>query len=111
MGIRSNLNPNSNLIENGLFPQQAQLEKLQGEIAQAAKKTGITSATALARIAPKKSDSVDSGMIPEVEWWDYPLAQSQDMLDPNSTDFVSRLEKAVTNLIEHPVQLAAPSTA
>ncbi|OQV26130.1 Atrial natriuretic peptide receptor 1 [Hypsibius exemplaris] len=84
----------------------AQLEKLQGEIAQAAKKTGITSATALARIAPKKNDSVDSGMIPEVEWWDYPLAQNQEMLDPDSADFASRMDKAVTNLVEHPVQLA-----
>lgn len=33
---------------------QAQLEKLQGEIAQAARKTGIASAAKLATIAPKK---------------------------------------------------------
>lgn len=33
---------------------QAQLEKLQEEIAQAAKKTGISSATKLALIVPRK---------------------------------------------------------
>lgn len=33
---------------------QSQLEKLQNEIAQVAKKTGITSATKLALITPKK---------------------------------------------------------
>jgi len=33
---------------------QAQLEKLQNEIAQAAKKTGIASAAKLATIQPKK---------------------------------------------------------
>ena len=34
--------------------EQAQLEKLQSEIAQAAKKTGIASAAKLATIQPKK---------------------------------------------------------
>ena len=43
---------NSNL--NTLCVLQAQLEKLQNEIAQAAKKTGIASAAKLATIQPKK---------------------------------------------------------
>jgi len=37
-----------------LIDAQAQLEKLQNEIAQAAKKTGIASAAKLATIQPKK---------------------------------------------------------
>lgn len=48
-------------------------------------------------------------MIPEVEWWDGPFAQSQDLLIGQDPDFEGRLTKAVTNLVEHPVQLAAPS--
>ncbi|XP_055332415.1 U4/U6 small nuclear ribonucleoprotein Prp3-like isoform X2 [Paramacrobiotus metropolitanus] len=86
---------------------KAQLEKLQSDIAQAAKKTGITSAAALARIAPKKTDSVDSGMIPEVEWWDGVFAQTAEMLsDADAVELESRLQKLVTKLVEHPVQLA-----
>lgn len=47
---------------------KAQLEKLQGEISQIAKKTGITSATKLAQIAPKVEYGKEK--IPDVEWWD-----------------------------------------
>lgn len=47
---------------------QAQLEKLQMEIAQAAKKTGIQASTKLALIAPKKE--LGEGEIPHIEWWD-----------------------------------------
>jgi U4/U6 small nuclear ribonucleoprotein PRP3 len=47
---------------------QAQLEKLQNEISQIAKKTGITSATKLALIAPKAEQREEE--IPNVEWWD-----------------------------------------
>ena len=41
---------------------QAQLEKLQNEIAQAAKKTGIASAAKLATIQPKK-DTVSMTLV------------------------------------------------
>ncbi|KAJ4430055.1 hypothetical protein ANN_22263 [Periplaneta americana] len=47
---------------------KAQLEKLQNEISQIAKKTGISSATKLALIAPKAELREEE--IPDVEWWD-----------------------------------------
>ncbi len=47
---------------------QAQLEKLQMEIAQAAKKTGIQASTKLALIAPRKE--LGEREIPHIEWWD-----------------------------------------
>lgn len=47
---------------------QAQLERLQCEIAQAAKKTGIQASTKLALIAPKKE--IGEGEVPNIEWWD-----------------------------------------
>lgn len=50
------------------FFNQAQLERLQNEIAQAAKKTGIQASTKLALIAPKKE--IGEGEVPNIEWWD-----------------------------------------
>ncbi|MEQ2164328.1 hypothetical protein GOODEAATRI_005562 [Goodea atripinnis] len=47
---------------------KAQLERLQNEIAQAAKKTGIQASTKLALIAPKKE--MGEGDVPSIEWWD-----------------------------------------
>ena len=47
---------------------KAQLEQLQSEIASVARKTGISSATKLALIAPSKDIFDDT--IPVVEWWD-----------------------------------------
>ena len=47
---------------------KAQLERLQGEIASTARKTGISSATKLALIAPSKE--VYEDRVPNVEWWD-----------------------------------------
>lgn len=46
---------------------KAQLEALQTQIASVARKTGISSATKLALIAPQESNE---GGIPNVEWWD-----------------------------------------
>jgi U4/U6 small nuclear ribonucleoprotein PRP3 len=51
-----------------MYVLQAQLEKLQNEISQIAKRTGITSATKLALIAPKAEHREEE--IPDVEWWD-----------------------------------------
>ena len=63
------------LLDAGKFVKQgqvlrakAQLEQLQTEIASVARKTGISSATKLALIAPSKELFDDS--IPTVEWWD-----------------------------------------
>lgn len=53
---------------NAFIHHQAQLEKLQAEISQAAKKTGIHTSTKLALITPKKE--LKEGEIPEIEWWD-----------------------------------------
>ena len=57
---------------------QAQLEKLQMEIAQAAKKTGIQASTKLALIAPKRE--MREGEVPNIEWWDsYILPSNIDL--------------------------------
>ncbi|KAG5842878.1 hypothetical protein ANANG_G00182420 [Anguilla anguilla] len=84
---------------------QAQLERLQMEIAQAAKKTGIQASTKLALIAPKKE--LGEGEVPAVEWWDSYIVASNVELTPTSTfedvDFFG-----VTNLVEHPTQISPP---
>ncbi|KAK2495318.1 hypothetical protein MC885_016170 [Smutsia gigantea] len=59
---------------------KAQLEKLQAEISQAARKTGIHTSTRLALIAPKKE--LKEGDIPEIEWWD-------SYIIPNGFDLIS----------------------
>ncbi|GIY21327.1 hypothetical protein CEXT_542202 [Caerostris extrusa] len=81
---------------------KSQLEKLQEEIAQAAKKTGISSATKLALIVPRKE--FKEGEVPEVEWWDSYILQS-DNYDKYNKD--SKLE-GVTALVEHPIQMKPP---
>ncbi|GAB6031986.1 hypothetical protein CHUAL_010364 [Chamberlinius hualienensis] len=87
---------------------KAQLEKLQQEIAQAAKKTGITSATKLALIAPRKELFEDE--IPEVEWWDSVILRCESYDQAIGKD-VPKTQKfdGVTNLIEHPTQMKAPT--
>lgn len=95
--------------EKGKFEQlaqrlrtKAQLEKLQEEIAQAAKKTGISSATKLALIVPRKE--YKEGDVPDIEWWDSYILQS-DNYDKYNEE--SKLE-GVTNLVEHPIQMKSP---
>uniref|UniRef100_A0A8B9HJ73 U4/U6 small nuclear ribonucleoprotein Prp3 n=1 Tax=Astyanax mexicanus TaxID=7994 RepID=A0A8B9HJ73_ASTMX len=95
---------------------KTQLERLQMEIAQAAKKTGIQASTKLALIAPKKE--LGEGEVPFIEWWDsyilpsnvdfccidlifYFLSSSEMVLD--GVEF-----HGVTNLVEHPAQMAPP---
>ena len=46
---------------------KSQLEQLQTEIASVARRTGISSATRLALIAPTADQGED---VPSVEWWD-----------------------------------------
>uniref|UniRef100_A0A6I8PHK5 U4/U6 small nuclear ribonucleoprotein Prp3 n=1 Tax=Ornithorhynchus anatinus TaxID=9258 RepID=A0A6I8PHK5_ORNAN len=83
---------------------KAQLEKLQAEISQAARKTGIHTSTKLALIAPKKE--LKEGDIPEIEWWD-------SYIIPNGFDLSNEAPKkeeyfGITNLVEHPAQLNPP---
>ncbi|XP_038624858.1 U4/U6 small nuclear ribonucleoprotein Prp3 isoform X2 [Tachyglossus aculeatus] len=82
---------------------KAQLEKLQAEISQAARKTGIHTSTKLALIAPKKE--LREGDIPEIEWWD-------SYIIPNGFDLNEAPKKeeyfGITNLVEHPAQLSPP---
>lgn len=84
---------------------KVQLEKLQDEIAQAAKRTGIQQASKLALIAPKLSrmQDDDADETPHIEWWDSYVYNQ----DPTTGDLVTN-EEAITNLIEHPIQLEPP---
>ncbi|CAF4892584.1 unnamed protein product [Pieris macdunnoughi] len=107
---------------------KAQLEKLQNEISQIARKTGISSATKLALLA---SDVPDSDRVPDIEWWDSVILMTpeeresrrktsekdertdiQRVEDCNigEDDIVDNLNAdAITNLVEHPQQLRPPS--
>ena len=90
---------------------KAQLEKLQKDIAEKAKKTGISSAARLAllsSIVPKKEDKEDE--VPDVEWWDSFVMKDHTYED--CIDNTSPLEQkfdGITHLIEHPMQLRPPS--
>ncbi|XP_005732125.1 U4/U6 small nuclear ribonucleoprotein Prp3 isoform X2 [Pundamilia nyererei] len=84
---------------------KAQLERLQNEIAQAAKKTGIQASTKLALIAPKKE--IGEGQVPIIEWWDSFILPSN--IDINSDTKFEALELfGVTSLVEHPAQMSPP---
>uniref|UniRef100_A0AAY5EJX6 U4/U6 small nuclear ribonucleoprotein Prp3 n=1 Tax=Electrophorus electricus TaxID=8005 RepID=A0AAY5EJX6_ELEEL len=83
---------------------KAQLERLQMEIAQAAKKTGIQASTKLALIAPKKE--LGEGEVPPFEWWDSYILLTG--LDSDQTVFDGMEFHGVTNLVEHPAQMAPP---
>lgn len=84
---------------------KAQLERLQNEIAQAAKKTGIQASTKLALIAPKKE--IGEGEVPNIEWWDLYILPSNVEIMPD-TKFESLELFGVTNLVEHPAQMCPP---
>lgn len=99
--------------ERGKFEQlaqrlraKAQLERLQTEIAQTAKRTGIASAAKLATIAPKKE--IQEGEVPDIEWWDSVLVgrDSYDSL-PDAVD--RRALDWITHLVEHPIQMKPPA--
>ena len=109
---------NFKFVEKGTYEalghrvrSKAKLEKLETEIAHAAKKTGISSAARLAilsTIEPIKKEKSDE--IPEVEWWD-----SFVMKDATYRDSVSNKKQSVdkydgiTHLIEHPIQMKPPA--
>ncbi|NWV81950.1 PRPF3 protein, partial [Dasyornis broadbenti] len=84
---------------------KAQLEKLQAEISQAARKTGIHTSTKLALITPKKE--LKEGEIPEIEWWDsYVIPKGLDL----KHSVTSKRDEyfGITNLVEHLAQLRPP---
>ncbi|KAK0163611.1 hypothetical protein PV327_007277 [Microctonus hyperodae] len=83
---------------------KAQLEKLQNEISQIARKTGISSVTKLALIAPK-IESLNED-IPNVEWWDSVILTGaySDINEP-----VQIKNATITNLVEHPTQMKPPT--
>uniref|UniRef100_A0A672G414 U4/U6 small nuclear ribonucleoprotein Prp3 n=1 Tax=Salarias fasciatus TaxID=181472 RepID=A0A672G414_SALFA len=84
---------------------KAQLERLQNEIAQAARKTGIQASTKLALIAPKKEIGDDE--VPSIEWWDSFILPSHIEFN-SSTNFEEYDLFGVTNLVEHPAQISPP---
>lgn len=84
---------------------KAQLERLQNEISQIARKTGISSATKLALIAPKQDTPDD---VPSMEWWDSVIL-TNDLNTLDDDDKISIRQSAITNLIEHPTQMKPPS--
>ncbi|XP_075989203.1 pre-mRNA processing factor 3 [Anticarsia gemmatalis] len=109
------------------FRMKAQLEKLQSEISQIARKTGISSATKLAMLA---ADAPNSDRVPDIEWWDSVIlmtpeereakrpstsddrsdSQRVDACNTGADDIVDNLnEDAITNLVEHPQQLRPPT--
>lgn len=98
--------------EPGKFQQMAermrmksQLEKLQNEISQIARKTGISSATKLALIAPKQDSHADD--VPTMEWWDSVILAND--LSTMDGDKIAIRESAISNLIEHPTQMKPPN--
>lgn len=86
---------------------KAQLEKLQIEISQIARKTGISSATKLALIAPK-TEALNED-VPNVEWWDSVILKGNKYPENEQQlkEFIN--EPAITNLVEHPAQMKPPS--
>lgn len=83
---------------------KAQLDKLQNEISQIARKTGISSATKLALIAPKADTYCDE--VPQYEWWDSVILT--DDLNTYKDGQISIRDAAISNLIEHPTQIRSP---
>jgi U4/U6 small nuclear ribonucleoprotein PRP3 len=93
---------------------QTQLAKLQQEIADKARKTGISTAARLARLSGAVASTAEKSAeyIPQIEWWDSLLFEDvkerEDGKDLLTYD--SPLKKdCVTSLIEHPTQLRCPT--
>uniref|UniRef100_A0A158QGP0 Ubiquitin-like domain-containing protein n=1 Tax=Rodentolepis nana TaxID=102285 RepID=A0A158QGP0_RODNA len=120
LNLKSAARPKRQLsfFEPGQFVQlgqrlrtKAQLDKLQESIAQAAKRTGIASAAKLATIQPKRK--VDESSVPDVEWWDAYILKDgiTDYGTSDEYDDVIKLvnESWITDLIEHPIKLKAPT--
>lgn len=89
---------------------KAQLELLQKDIAQKAKRTGISAAARLAllnSIVPKKQAKEDE--IPSVEWWDSFIMKDSCYEECiQNTQPLQEKYDGITQLIEHPIQMKPP---
>jgi U4/U6 small nuclear ribonucleoprotein PRP3 len=85
---------------------KAQLDKLQSEISQIARKTGINSVTALALVAPRVGDRQEEEDI-DLEWWDSVILQTRSYEGEDGQPNLR--QETITNLIEHPIQMRAPT--
>merc|ERR1719412_773993 len=98
--------PGKYVKEANQLRMKAQLQKLQADISTIARKTGITSATQLAKLVPKIDER--SNRIPDVEWWDALImtpGNTYDDLDTIGEDTKVLKTEAITTLIEHPIQI------
>ncbi|CAG0915934.1 unnamed protein product [Notodromas monacha] len=93
---------------------KAQLEKVQSEINQLAKKTGISSVTKLA-LATSSIQKVDklagTEDIPDVEWWDVIVLKGKSYGETEEEVKANVNETRITNLIEHPTHVSNPGEA
>lgn len=85
---------------------KARLEKLQNEISQVAKKTGISSAAKLAQLEQRDIKSTTDGC-PDVEWWDVVILKGNRY--PEENEPIAINEDYITRLIEHPLEMKCPS--
>lgn len=86
---------------------KSKLIQLQTEIATISKKTGISSDSRLALIQPKR---ISKETIPNIEWWDFAVLNEVNYDCLNTLTDFDLIEKIkITRLIEHPVQMKAPS--
>ncbi|XP_050421562.1 U4/U6 small nuclear ribonucleoprotein Prp3 [Adelges cooleyi] len=84
---------------------KAQLEKLQNEISQIARKTGISSVTKMALLVPKEEQLTEH--CPDVEWWDSVILDGSSYL--SETGEVQIKRSNISHLVEHPLQMRPPS--
>ena len=90
---------------------KAQLDKLHGEISEAAKRTGIQAAVKLALVQPKVEHK--EGVLPQVEWWDGVLLPNntyEDCRRQGNLNKQGKVEKynTISHLVEHPTQVKSP---
>lgn len=86
---------------------KAKLEKLQAEIAERSKKTGISSAAKLALMAPFKNDTEDL-VVPDTEWWDNSILLDRSYATVGDEGVPPNL-KNVTHYIQHPIEIEPPA--
>jgi U4/U6 small nuclear ribonucleoprotein PRP3 len=105
-GVSRHKRTTFNFIEPGQYQREgqrlrmkAQLEKLQAEISTISRKTGITSATQLAKLVPKGDEK---SATPDVEWWDALILSNGHS---SQYDIKELREEAISKLVEHPIQL------
>ncbi|VDN60251.1 unnamed protein product [Dracunculus medinensis] len=85
----------------------ARLALLQSEVAQIAKKTGMSSSVKLAMLTPSSTSTVND--IPEIEWWDEIVLENNDYDSiPDKMLGDERYSRTISNLVEHPIQLKPP---